>query len=147
MSTAPGWKVLGKEVLYIDIGPVWKEEITNAISQKENGAKFKKLMDKSDVTHLFNGTTEIHNFIIDVPAKTTPADIQFMADMILAFAKESLEVPFVSLGDDYQKTQVVISNDEEPELIGMNKTKGYASGKIFMPIFEALSKPGRMNES
>ena len=147
MSKAPGWKVLGKDALYIDIGPVWKAEIVNVLSQAEGGEKFKKLMDKSEVMHLFNCTTEIHNFIIEAPAKTKPADIQFMADMILGYAKENIDNYFVSLGDEYQKTQVIITNEEEPELIGKDRTEGYASGKIFMPIFESLSKPGRMNES
>lgn len=147
MSSAPGWKVLGKETFYLDIGPVWKEEIVKALSTAEGGDKFKKLMDKSEVMHLFNGTTEIHNFIIEVPEKTKPKDIQFMADLILGYAQNNLENYFVSLGDEYQKSQVIITNDKEPELIGKDRTEGYTSGKIFMPIFESLSKPGRMNES
>ena len=31
--------------------------------------------------------------------------------------------------------------------IGANKTEGYASGKIFMPILDSLCKPGRTNDS
>lgn len=145
--SAPGWQVLGRDVMYVEIGEVWKEEIVKAVSSKKEGEKFKKLMDKSDVMHLFNGTTEVHNFIIEVPEKLTPKDIQFMADVILGYAKEKLDVPFVTLGGEYQMCQVIITNEKEPELIGLDRTEGYASGKIFMPILDSLSKPGRYNES
>lgn len=140
------WKVLGKDALYVEIGDVWKARILEILADHENGARFKELMDKSEVKHLFNGTTEIHSFMIDVPDDFTPEDIQFMADLILEVAKD-LECPFITLEDNYQKTQVVISNDKEPELLGKERTEGFASGKIFMPIFDSLSKPGKPNDS
>ena len=43
--------------------------------------------------------------------------------------------------------RVIINNEDEPELLGMNRTEGYGSGKIFMPILDSLTKPGRPNES
>ena len=141
------WKVLGKEAMYLDIGPVWVERILELSKDYEGDEKFKELMDGSEVSHLFNGSTETHNIMIEVPKEYTPEDIQIMADMILSIAKDNMETPFISLEDNYQKCQVIINNEEEPELIGMNRTEGYASGKIFLPILDSLTRPGRPNES
>ena len=70
-----------------------------------------------------------------------------MADIILAIAQQDTDRFFVSLDDEYQKCVVNVRNDVEPELIGANRTEGYGSGKIFMPILDSLCKPGRTNES
>jgi len=37
-----------------------------------------------------------------------------MADMILSIAKDNMEMPFISLGENYQKWQVVINNTRNP---------------------------------
>lgn len=141
------WKILGKEAIYIDIAKVWRERILELSGEYEGSEEFKELMEKSDVMYLFNGTTEFHNFIIEVPDDFTPEQIQKMADIILGIAEDNLETPFVEVEGKYQKSQVIITNEKEPELIGMNRTEGYASGKIFLPILTSLSGPGRMNES
>ena len=141
------WKVLGKEAMYIEIGPLWAERIVELSEEYEGDERFKELMSKAEVKHLFNGSTETHNFMIEVPKDYTPDDIQMMADMILSIAKDNMEMPFISLDDNYQKCQVVINNDEEPELLGLNRTEGYGSGKIFLPILDSLTRPGRPNES
>ena len=145
------WKVLGKEVMYLDIAPVWVERIIELSKEYEGDEKFAELMKKAEVKHLFNGTTEIHNFLIEVPKDYTEEDIQIMADMIVSIAKDNatdeVDVPFISLEDNYQKCQVIITNEEEPELLGLNRTEGYASGKIFLPILDSLTRPGRPNES
>lgn len=91
------------------------------------------LVRKAEMKHLFNGSTETHNLMIEVSKDYTPDDIQMMAGMILSIAKDNMEMPFISLDDNYQKCQVVINNDEEPELLGLNRTEGYGSGKIFLP--------------
>ena len=141
------WKVLGKESMYLDIGNVWTERILELSKGRENEARFIELMERTEVKHLFNGSTEVHNFMLDVPKDFTPDDIQLMADMILGIAKDNIDTPFITLEDNYQKCQVIINNEEEPELLGLNRTEGYASGKIFMPILDSLTKPGRPNES
>lgn len=141
------WKVLGKDAMYLEIGEVWTEQIMALSAGRENEEKFKELMGKSTVKYLFDGSLETHNFMIDVPKDFTPDDIQLMADIILGIAKDNVENPFVSLNDEYQKSNVIISNEDEPDLIGMNRTEGYSSGKIFMPIMDSLAKPGRPNES
>ena len=141
------WKVLGKEAMYIEIGPLWTERIVELSEEYEGDERFKELMAKAEVKHLFNGSTETHNIMIEVPKDYTPDDIQVMADMILSIAKDNMEMPFISLDDNYQKCQVIINNDEEPELLGMNRTEGYGSGKIFLPILDSLTRPGRPNES
>jgi hypothetical protein len=141
------WKVLGKEAMYIEIGPLWAERIVELSEEYEGDERFKELMSKAEVKHLFNGSTETHNLMIEVPKDYTPDDIQMMADMILSIAKDNMEMPFISLDDNYQKCQVVINNDEEPELLGLNRTEGYGSGKIFLPILDSLTRPGRPNKS
>ena len=141
------WKVLGKEAMYIEIASVWTERIIELSKDYEGDERFCELMKDVDVKHLFNGSTETHNIMIEVPKGHTPDDIQMMADMILSIAKDNMETPFISLEDNYQKCQVIINNEDEPELLGMNRTEGYGSGKIFMPILDSLTKPGRPNES
>lgn len=141
------WKVLGKEVLYIDIGPVWVERILDLSVEHDNRERFVDLMNKTEVSHMFNGSTEIHSIILRLPENCSPDDIQFMADVILKIAQDNVNEPFISLDNDYQKCQVVIDNTVEPELIGLNRTEGFSSGKIFMPILDSLTKPGRPNES
>ena len=141
------WKVLGKEAMYIEIASVWEERIIEMSKDYEGDERFKELMEGAEVKHMFNGSTEIHNIMIDVPKDYTPEDIQMMADMILSIAKDNMETPFITLEDNYQKCQVIINNEDEPELIGMNRTEGYGSGKIFLPILDSLTRPGRPNES
>jgi len=70
-----------------------------------------------------------------------------MADMILSIAKDNIDTPFITVDNNYQKCQVIITNEDEPELLGMNRTEGYGSGKIFLPILDSLTRPGRPNES
>ena len=141
------WKVLGKEAMYIEIAAVWTERIIELSKEYEGDEEFKKLMDGSEVKHLFNGSTETHNMMIEVPKEYTPDNIQMMADMILSIAKDNIEMPFITVDGQYQKCQVIITNEDEPELIGMNRTEGYGSGKIFLPILDSLTRPGRPNES
>ena len=40
------WKVLGKEAMYIDIGPVWAERIVELSGEYEGDDRFKELMSK-----------------------------------------------------------------------------------------------------
>ena len=141
------WKILGKEAMYLDLAAVWKEQILSLASGKDGFDEFKGLMEKAEVMHLFNGTTEVHTFMVTVPDEYTPEQIQSMADIILAVAKDNIDIPFVEVEGKYQKCQVNITNEKEPELIGLNRTEGYASGKIFLPILTSLAGPGRMNES
>ena len=141
------WKILGKDAMFLELADVWKEQILQFASEKEGFEEFKKLMEGSKVMHLFNGTTEVHSFIIDVPEEYTPEQIQSMADVVLEIAKEQIDTPFIEVEGKYQKCQVIITNEKEPELIGLNRTEGYGSGKIFMPILTSLAGPGRMNES
>ena len=141
------WKVLGAEAMYIDIAPVWAKRILELSEGRENAERFSELMEGAEITHLFNGSTETHNIMLEVPEAYTPEDIQLMADMILGIAKDNMETPFVEVEGKYQKCQVIINNEQEPELIGLNRTEGYGSGKIFLPILDSLTKPGRPNES
>ena len=105
-------------------------------------------MKGSDVMHIFNGSTETHGFNIRPGDDISSEDIQFMADAILDVIKSQEGMFVVSLDDDaHQDCVINVRADQEPELIGANRTEGYASGQIFAPIFESLSKPGRMNDT
>ena len=141
------WKVLGKEAMYIEIASVWTERIIELSKEYEGDEEFRKLMEGSEVKHLFNGSTETHNMMIEVPKEYTPDDIQMMADMILSIAKDNIDNPFITVDNNYQKCQVIITTEDKPELLGLNRTEGYGSGKIFLPILDSLTRPGRPNES
>ena len=141
------WRILGKEAMYLEFADVLRQQLLEIAPGLENGEKFVELLNGSEILHIFNGATETHGFNIRPESSISSEDIQFMADMILAIARQDTERFFVSLDGVYQKCVVNVRTDEEPELIGTNKTEGYASGKIFMPILDSLCKPGRSNES
>ena len=140
------WKILGKEAMYIEFADVFKERIIEIASGMEGKEKFVGLMKGSDVMHIFNGSTETHGFNIRPGDDISSEDIQLMADAILDVIKSEEDLFVVSLDDQYQASVINIRADKEPELIGRDRTEGYGSGQIFQPIFDSLSKPGRMNE-
>jgi hypothetical protein len=139
------WQVLGANALYVEFAYVWKERMLEISDDREDGKRFRGLIRGAEVRHLFNGSTEIHTFMVDLPETATPDDIQFLADVILDVAKTA-DVDFVSLDGEYQKCQVIFSNEDEPEIIGLDKTKGYSAGAVFKPIVDGWGKPGRRNE-
>ena len=141
------WKILGKEALYVEFADVFKSRIIEIASGMDGKEKFVELMKGSDVMHIFNGSTETHGFNIRPGDDISSEDIQFMADAILDVIKSQEGMFVVSLDDAHQDCVINVRADQEPELIGANRTEGYASGQIFAPIFESLSKPGRMNDT
>lgn len=142
------FKILGKDALYIDIPVVFKKRMLELAGDDEKEKLFKDVTEKSEVTYLLNGTTEEHTFFIRVPKDVTPEQIQTMADASLEILKRTVEtVPCVEVDDIRQKYQVIITNWDEPEIIGLNKTPGMSSGEVFKPIFQSLSKPGRANQN
>lgn len=141
------WKILGKEAIYIEFADVFKERVIEIASGIEGKEKFVELMEKSEVQHIFNGSTETHGFNIRPGNGISSEDIQLMADGILDVLKVDVENYAVSLDDQHQDCVINVRDDEEPELIGANRTEGYGSGKIFMPIMESLTQPGKMNNS
>lgn len=141
------WRILGKEAMYLEFAEVLKDQLIAIAPTVENGERFVDFIKGSEILHIFNGATETHGFNIRPVATTSPEDIQYMADIILAIARQDQNRYYVSLDGEYQKCVVNVRTDEEPELIGENRTEGYASGKIFAPILNSLCKPGRTNES
>lgn len=142
------FKILGKDALYIDIPVVFKKRMLELAGDDEKESMFKEIVEKSEVTYLLNGTTEEHTFFIRVPKDVTPDQIQTLADASLEILKRTVEtVPCVEVDDIRQKYQVIITNWDEPEIIGLNKTPGMSSGEVFKPIFQSLSKPGRANQN
>jgi len=136
------WAVLGRKTIYLDIANTAKEMI---LLNSEGGDRFERLMERSEIMYLLNGDTEEHSFIITVPDELGSDDIQFMADVILDVAVKS-KVPFISVEGYEQRFKVVISNQKEPELIGLNKTPGMSAAEVFKPILKAWDSPGRMFE-
>jgi hypothetical protein len=141
------WKILGKEAMYLEFAEVLRAQLNEIAPTIENGERFVELLAGSEIMHIFNGSAETHGFNIRPDAETSSEDIQYMADIILAIARQEEGRFYVSLDGEYQKCVVNVRTDVEPELIGANKTEGYASGKIFMPILDSLCKPGRTNDS
>ena len=140
------WKILGREAMYIEFADVFKQRMIELASGMEGKEKFVELMTGSEVMHIFNGSTETHGFNIRPGDDISSEDIQLMADAILDVIKSEENLFVVSLDDQYQASVINIRADKEPELIGRDRTEGYGSGQIFQPIFDSLSKPGRMNE-
>lgn len=141
------WRILGKEAMYLEFADVLKSQLIEIAPTVENGERFVDLVKESEIMHIFNGATETHGFNIRPLDTTSPEDIQYMADIILAIARQDDQRFYVSLDGEYQKCVINVRTDVEPELIGENRTEGYGSGKIFMPILESLCKPGRGNDS
>ncbi|MFA6805167.1 MAG: hypothetical protein WCQ23_05585 [Candidatus Methanomethylophilaceae archaeon] len=138
------WKILGKEALYLDIGPTAKERMTELAGEGEKADEFRALMKNSEVQFLLNGSNEYNTFYFKVPDEYTPEQIQLMADVALDIVKNS-EAPMVEVEGVEQRFLIIFSNNKEPELLGIRKTPGMSSGALFKPIFEALDKPGRLN--
>ena len=138
------WKILGKDAIYIDITNTWKERMLELAGEDEKSLKFKDVVGRSEVTYLLNGTTEEHTFFIRVPEDITPDEIQILADVSLDILK-NIDFPCVEVEGVRQKYQVVITNWEETEIIGLNKTPGMSSGEVFKPIIKGLDGPGRLN--
>lgn len=142
------WKILGKDAIYIDIPDVVKNRLMELAGEGEKPDRFRGLMAKSEVTYLLNGETEESSFFIRVPDDISPEDIQIMADVILEVAK-TIEFPFISASDVEQRYKIIVTNDKEPELLGLNKTPGMSSVEVFKPIFRSLDGPGKecLNQS
>lgn len=141
------FSILGQEALYVELADVFKKRITelaNPDDAKER--EFLDILSESDVMYLFNAITEEHTFFIKVPKEVTPEQIQTMADASLAILGRTVEeTPCVAVDGVRQKYNVIITNYEEPEIIGLNKTPGYSAGEAFKPIFDSLASPGRAN--
>ncbi|MCL1810667.1 MAG: hypothetical protein FWG41_00370 [Methanomassiliicoccaceae archaeon] len=138
------WKILGMKTIYIDIPNTAKRRLIELAGDSEKGEMFKGLMGKSEVMFLLNGDTEENSFFITVPDDLTPEGIQLMADVVLDIAK-TIEFPFVEVEGAEQRYQVIITNNKEPELLGINKTPGMSSAEVFKPIIRSLDSRGKMN--
>lgn len=140
------FKILGADALYIDIPQTFKRRLEELASDDEKDLVTQ--LGRSEVTYMLNGTTEEHTFFIRVPEDVTPEQIQMMSDATLAILKRTVEnTPCVEVEGVRQKYQVIITNWEEPEIIGLNKTPGMSSGAVFKPIIKALDDPGRANSA
>ncbi|MCL1984785.1 MAG: hypothetical protein FWG58_05260 [Methanomassiliicoccaceae archaeon] len=143
------WKILGADSLYVEFADIWKKRITEVVSEgidEDNGNRFVGLMKDSEVLYMMNGSTEVHTFMVQLPETLSPEDIQFLSDVILDVAN-TYDEPFVSLNGNYEKCQVIFTTEKEPELIGLDKTKGYSSGAVFAPILKGWGNEGRQNET
>lgn len=138
------WKILGQDALYVEIPDVWKKRMLELSGEGDKAEKFRKIVGKSEVAYMLNGTTEEHTFFIRLSDDITPEEIQDLADVALDILKTS-EAPCIEIEGVRQKYQVIITNWHEPEIIGKNKTPGMSSGEVFKPIIQGLDGPGRMN--
>lgn len=141
------FSILGQEALYVELAAVFKKRIAElANPEDEKEAYLLDVLGRSDVTYMFNAIDEVHTFFIRIPKDITPEQIQTMADAVLAILGRTVEkVPCVAVDDTRQKYNVIITNYEEPEIIGLHKTEGFSSGEVFRPIFDSLGTAGRQN--
>jgi hypothetical protein len=130
------WKILGVDALYVEFADVWKERISEVVSEGDNGKRFKGLMKDADVLYMMNGATEEHTFMVELPETVSAEDLQFLADEIVNVAKTA-DFPFVSLNGNYEKCQVIFTTEKEPEILGLDKAKGISAGAVFAPILES----------
>ena len=138
------WKILGKQAIYLDIPHVFADRMCESAGEDEKAELFKRCIRESEISFMINGETEECSFIVTVPDSMTPEEIQDVAEVALRVATD-YEAPFLTADNVEQRYKIIITNQEEPELIGLNKTEGYSSGQVFMPIFKSLSSPGRAN--
>ncbi|MGI6471609.1 MAG: hypothetical protein ACOX1N_00835 [Candidatus Methanomethylophilaceae archaeon] len=140
----PMWKILGKDAMYLDIPYVFAERMGELAGEEENADRFRSCLEESEIKFMINPETEECSFMIYIPEELTPEEIQNLAETALAVA-QAYDAPFVTAENVEQRYKIVLTNSKEPELIGLNKTEGFSSGQVFMPIFDSLSKPGRLN--
>ncbi len=143
------FKILGQDALYIDIPHTFKTRIMELAGDDEKEAYFKEVTERSEVEFLLNGSTEECSFFIRVPEDIDPEHIQIMADAAIAIIGRFTEnqTPMVEVDGVRQNYTVLITNWEEPEIIGLNKTPGMSSGEVFKPIIQSLDRPGRANST
>lgn len=138
------WSVLGKEAIYIDIPFVFVERMGGLAGNSEKADRFRACLGESDVRFMMNGETGECSFLVYVPDSMTPEDIQNTAETALEVA-QAYEGPLLTVEGAEQRYKIIITNNQEPELLGLDKTEGFSSGQVFMPIFKALASPGKMN--
>ncbi len=138
------WNILGEEAIYLDIPYKFKSRVLALAPEGENNAKFKELFEKADVSFMINGETEESCFIIKVPDEYTPEDIQMMAEQTMAAIVANDQAPISANGVE-QKYKIIISNNHEPEIIGLRKAPGMTSVELFKPIFKSWAAPGKEN--
>ena len=139
------WQILGANAMYVEFADMWKYRMIEIAEDRADGKKFIELMKDVSIAHMLNGSTEIHTFYVEVPKSFTAEDIQFLADVILDVANDS-EVPFISFEGEYQHCQVIFTNEEEPEIIGLDKAEGYSAGAAFMPVLQSWGNKNNTQE-
>ncbi|MDO5862337.1 MAG: hypothetical protein Q4Q58_06070 [Thermoplasmata archaeon] len=142
------FRILGQDALYVEIAQVFMRRLSELAKDEGAEKELKELLAKSEPMYIMNGTTEEHTFFIRVPEDVTPEQIQTMCDASLEILKRTVEeTPAIEVDGVRQKYQVVITNWEEPEIIGLRKTPGMSSGEVFKPIIQSLDGAGRANSS
>ncbi len=138
------WKVLGKEAIYLDVPYIFAKRMGELAGEGDNADMFRKCLNESDIRFMINPESEECSFMVYIPEGLTPEDIQNIAETALSVA-QTYEDPFLIAEDSEQRYKIIITNNKEPELLGLAKTEGFSSGQVFMPIFDSLSKQGRLN--
>ena len=133
------WKILGKDAMYIDIPYVFVERMGELAGEGDDADMFRSCLGESEIKFLINPETEECSFMIHIPEELTPEEIQNIAETALAVAQD-YDAPLITAEDVEQRYKIIITNNKEPELIGLNKTEGFGSGQVFMPIFDSDRK-------
>ena len=128
------WKILGKEALYLDIAPTWKERMLELAGDDDKAKKFKEILSASEVTSLFNASSLEHAFFIRVDDAVSPEDIQTCADAVLDILK-SIDFPVVNvaISESAAKEYRVVLNAVAPVPHRCYAAEAVLNGKDITP--------------
>ncbi|HKM13436.1 MAG TPA: hypothetical protein VJY42_00710 [Candidatus Methanomethylophilaceae archaeon] len=138
------WNVLGEKAIYLDIPYIFTKRMGELAGEGEVADRFRECLNASNIEFMINPESEECSFMVYVPDDLAPEDIQTVAETALSVA-QAYDSPLLMAEDTEQRYKIIFTNNKEPELLGLNRTEGFGSGQVFMPIFESLSKQGRMN--
>lgn len=133
------WKVLGRDATKVRFGEIWMEEILYLAKDHEDFETFRDLMAQAELVYLHNAHDDVHGFVLQFPKSVEKEELDLLASMTRSLREEA-GVATVSFQGQPQRCRLVFTSDEEPELLGLNKTEGYSSGALFQPIFDSWNK-------
>jgi len=130
--------VLGKDTALVKLGEDWKERMSELAGEGPRRDKLEELFSAASFTYFYNTEKDVHAFIFELPSDTAEEDVQNYTRTIQE-VRSLTDYPMVAFEEKAQRCRLVLTAEDEPELLGKDKAEGYSSGKIFQPIFESWS--------
>ncbi len=133
------WQVLGKDTVPVKLGEDWKQRMAELAGEGPRRDKLEELFSAAGFTYYYNTEQDVHAFIFELPTDTTEGEVQAYTRMIQE-VRSLTDYPIVAFEQKPQRCKLVVTAEEEPELVGKDRTEGYGSGKLFQPIFESWNE-------